>query len=66
MITLKLEAANPTQGFKGFFIQAHNPNSNFSALLGTFTNLSPNTKTINCSPGLQVHVAIILALQMYK
>lgn len=54
VLTLKLDAVNPVDGFRGFLIQAHNPTSQTFAPLGAFTNSPSNTKIVTCSPGFQV------------
>jgi hypothetical protein len=54
-ITVRLAAINPADNFRGFLIHATNPASPSIVALGSFINPPPNTKTLTCSPGLQVY-----------
>lgn len=61
-ITVRLAAINTADNFRGFLIHATNRSSQSFVALGSFINPPPNTKSVTCSPGLQVHKSF----QLYK
>lgn len=58
LISIRIVSNSPSESFRGFLIQAHNPNSNTFGPLGTFMHPPDTAKAVTCSPGYQAYTSL--------